>query len=65
MDFLAKKLRPAPTYILPMHCSGFDAKVALERAFGEGCVPTGTGVKVDVIGDTAAEQRIFEPVIIE
>jgi 7,8-dihydropterin-6-yl-methyl-4-(beta-D-ribofuranosyl)aminobenzene 5'-phosphate synthase len=43
-----------------MHCSGFDAKVALEREFGEGCVPTVTGVKVDVVGDPGAEERIHQ-----
>ncbi|KAI0812354.1 beta-lactamase-like protein [Irpex lacteus] len=63
VDFLAYKLRPAPTYVLPMHCSGFDCKVALERAFGEGCVPAGTGVKVDINGDSAAEARMFPPAI--
>ncbi|KAF9051239.1 hypothetical protein BDZ89DRAFT_1057083 [Hymenopellis radicata] len=39
VEFLSQQLKPAPTYILPMHCSGFNAKVALESAFGEGCVP--------------------------
>ncbi|KAF7315560.1 Metallo-beta-lactamase protein [Mycena indigotica] len=45
VDFLANKLIPAPTYILPMHCSGFEAKVKLEAALGEGCVPAGVGLR--------------------
>ncbi|KAI0093388.1 metallo-beta-lactamase protein [Irpex rosettiformis] len=63
VDFLANKLRPAPNYVLPMHCSGFNAKVELERALGDGCVPAGTGAKVDVTGDPTAEKQMFAPVI--
>ena len=63
VDFLANKLRPAPTYVLPMHCTGFGAKVALEHALGEGCVPTGTGVRVEVVGDEEAEKRMFAPTV--
>ncbi|KAI0790780.1 beta-lactamase-like protein [Abortiporus biennis] len=63
VDFLANKLRPAPTYILPMHCSGFKAKVALEHALGEGCVPAGTGIRVEVSGDWKAEKILFPPTI--
>ena len=59
VDFLANKLRPSPTYVLPMHCSGFAAKVALEEAFGEGCVPTGVGHKVIVEGSLEAEDRLL------
>lgn len=43
VNFLAEELIPAPTYVLPMHCSGFAVKVALEAALGEGCVPAGVG----------------------
>ncbi|KAI0689972.1 beta-lactamase-like protein [Cytidiella melzeri] len=63
VNFLSNKLRPAPTYVLPMHCTGFNAKVALEGAFGDGCVPTGTGVIVDVVGDPIAEERMLKPVV--
>lgn len=61
VDFLANKLRPSPTYVLPMHCSGFAAKVALEEAFGEGCVPAGVGHKVIVEGGPEAENRLLGP----
>ncbi len=58
VDFLANKLRPSPTYVLPMHCSGFAAKIALEEAFGEGCVPAGVGHKVIVEGSPGAEKML-------
>jgi len=63
VHFLANRLRPAPTYVLPMHCTGFTAKVALEHSLGEGCVPAGVGMSVDIIGDVSAEPRLFAPVI--
>ncbi|KAH9944682.1 beta-lactamase-like protein [Amylocystis lapponica] len=61
VDFFANKLRPSPTYVLPMHCTGFPAKVALEHALGEGVVPAGVGMKVEVTGDWEAEPKIFAP----
>ncbi|KAG9011070.1 hypothetical protein FRB90_007504 [Tulasnella sp. 427] len=65
VEFLSKSLVPAPTYVLPMHCSGFRAKVALENALGEGCVPAGVGIKVLVKGDEEAEKVIRAPEIRE
>ncbi|PFH50915.1 hypothetical protein AMATHDRAFT_75304 [Amanita thiersii Skay4041] len=62
VDFLSKQLRPAPAYVLPMHCSGFRTKVALEAALGEGCVPAGVGHRVEVIGNQADESHLFPPV---
>lgn len=62
VEFLSKQLRPAPTYVLPMHCSGFQAKIALETAFGEGCVPAGVGLKVEIVGDRAQDANLFPPV---
>ncbi|KAH9952970.1 metallo-beta-lactamase protein [Russula dissimulans] len=50
VDFLSRALIPAPTYVLPMHCSGFATKIALEAALGEGCVPAGAGHKVVING---------------
>jgi 7,8-dihydropterin-6-yl-methyl-4-(beta-D-ribofuranosyl)aminobenzene 5'-phosphate synthase len=49
--FLAHAMHPAPTYVLPMHCSGFATKVALEKEFGQGCVPAGSGMRYEVQGD--------------
>ncbi|EGO25584.1 hypothetical protein SERLADRAFT_348468 [Serpula lacrymans var. lacrymans S7.9] len=59
VEFLSQELRPAPMYILPMHCSGFQAKIALETAFGEGCVPAGVGIKVDVLGNREVNKRMM------
>ena len=58
VDFLSQKMRPSPAYILPMHCSGFAAKIALEEAFGEGCVPTGVGNRVIVEGSPESENFV-------
>ncbi|KIY66895.1 hypothetical protein CYLTODRAFT_423042 [Cylindrobasidium torrendii FP15055 ss-10] len=59
VKFLSETLRPSPTYILPMHCSGFPAKIALESAFGEGCIPAGVGMSVDLQGNEEHEARLF------
>jgi len=64
VDFLSRQMVPAPTYILPMHCSGFQSKVKLEAAFGDGCVPAGVGHKIEVLGDRASESRIFPPTVV-
>lgn len=61
VEFLSQTLRPACTYILPMHCTGFAAKVALEHAFGEGCVPAGVGIHVQVKGDSESEKMMHPP----
>ncbi|KAK2463193.1 hypothetical protein APHAL10511_004848 [Amanita phalloides] len=59
VDFLSRELRPAPTYVLPMHCSGFRTKVALESALGEGCVPAGVGHRVEIVGNRDDESKLF------
>ncbi|KAL0571155.1 hypothetical protein V5O48_010810 [Marasmius crinis-equi] len=58
VEFLSKTLRPSPTYVLPMHCTGFPAKAALEKELGEGCVPAGVGIKVEVVGDREHDARL-------
>ena len=63
VDFFAKQLRPSPTYILPMHCSGFPVKVALEKALGDACVIVGTGMRAQIEGDKEAEKAIFPPTV--
>ncbi|KAF5380524.1 hypothetical protein D9615_004511 [Tricholomella constricta] len=62
VEFLSNQLRPSPTYVLPMHCSGFQSKLALEAAFGEGCVPAGVGMKVNIVGDRERDKEFFPPV---
>jgi len=63
VDFLSRALVPAPTYVLPMHCSGFAAKIALEAALGEGCVPAGVGHKVVINGIPDDEANLRPPSI--
>ncbi|KAI0360827.1 hypothetical protein OH77DRAFT_1418843 [Trametes cingulata] len=63
VDYLANQMRPSPMYVLPMHCTGFAAKVALEDALGEGCVPAGVGHKVIVEGTPATERMIHTPTV--
>ena len=62
VEFLSRQLRPAPTYICPMHCSGFCAKVALKDTFGEGCVPVGVGNKIEVQGDKLHDNKLLPAV---
>jgi len=61
VEFLSKTMIPAPTYILPMHCSGFLAKVALQKALGEGCVPAGVGIKVNIQGSVTDPRFLVPP----
>jgi hypothetical protein len=57
VEFLSKTLRPAPTYVLPMHCSGFQTKIALEKAFGDGCLPACSGMVCDIASDTSIDDE--------
>ncbi|KAF8638023.1 hypothetical protein AX16_010655 [Volvariella volvacea WC 439] len=59
VNFLAHELKPAPAYILPMHCSGFQSKLALEEALGDGCVPAGVGHRIEITGDREHDARLF------
>lgn len=63
IHFLSEALIPAPTYVLPMHCSGFAVKVALEAALGEGCVPAGAGHKVIINGVPEDDASLRPPSI--
>jgi len=63
IHFLSEALIPSPTYVLPMHCSGFATKVALEAALGEGCVPAGAGHKVIINGVPEDDASLRPPSI--
>ncbi|KZO98969.1 metallo-beta-lactamase protein [Calocera viscosa TUFC12733] len=60
VDFMSKQLQPTPKYILPLHCTGFGAKVALREALGDVIVPAGTGIKIDIDGDDDTENDLDE-----
>ena len=55
MEFFASRMNPPPKYVLPLHCTGFNAKVELAKALGEGCVPVGTGNTVEIKGDASTD----------
>ncbi|EUC60370.1 metallo-beta-lactamase superfamily protein [Rhizoctonia solani AG-3 Rhs1AP] len=60
VDFISERLIPAPSYVLPMHCTGFNAKVALAHALGDACVPAGTGMCIEFKGsDSKADERLM------
>ncbi|KAG9045545.1 hypothetical protein FS837_006119 [Tulasnella sp. UAMH 9824] len=65
VEFLSNSLQPAPKYVVPMHFSKFKAKIALAKEFGEGCVPAGAGMKVQVKGDEEGEKTLWTPEIRE
>jgi 7,8-dihydropterin-6-yl-methyl-4-(beta-D-ribofuranosyl)aminobenzene 5'-phosphate synthase len=59
VHFLSQRIRPAPTYVLPMHCSGFPVKVALQKELGEGCIPAGTGMVCEILaGSQELDERL-------
>ncbi|KAJ7188140.1 beta-lactamase-like protein [Mycena filopes] len=64
ITFLSRQVVPTPTYIAPMHCSGFKCKVELEKALGDGCVPASTGMKVEISGDRELDGRLFAATVI-
>ncbi|KAF8745716.1 Metallo-beta-lactamase superfamily, partial [Rhizoctonia solani] len=60
VDFISERLIPTPSYVLPMHCTGFNAKVALAQALGDACVPAGSGMSVEFKGiDSQADERLM------
>ncbi|KAH7339866.1 beta-lactamase-like protein [Rhizoctonia solani] len=60
VDFISERLVPTPSYVLPMHCTGFSAKLALAQALGDACVPAGTGMCIEFKGsDSQADERLM------
>ena len=56
VKFLKNGVKPArPTFVLPLHCTGLAAKVALANAFGEGCVAAGVGMRARIEKPKGAE----------
>jgi 7,8-dihydropterin-6-yl-methyl-4-(beta-D-ribofuranosyl)aminobenzene 5'-phosphate synthase len=43
-----------PEFVVPLHCTGFNAKVALRNKLGNKVVPGGVGMLVVVGGDVAS-----------
>lgn len=60
VDFLVRRVRPQPDWVLPLHCTGMAPRAKLVAAFGNKCVPAGVGMKVVVEGDEAREAELDE-----
>jgi len=60
VDFIARRIQPRPKYVLPLHCTGLEARAKLREAIGEACIPAGVGMKVVVDGDASAESGLDE-----
>ncbi|KAG8909863.1 hypothetical protein FRC01_006681 [Tulasnella sp. 417] len=65
VEFISRSLQPAPAYVVPMHCSGFKARIELEKELGAGCVLAGSGMKVQVNGNEEGEKTLSAPEIRE
>lgn len=48
VDFLSRRLRPTPKYVLPLHCTGLEARAMIRQAMGDACIPAGVGMRVTV-----------------
>lgn len=46
VKYFAEELEPRATFLVPMHCTGFNAKVALSNALGASVVPAGSGSRM-------------------
>ncbi|WVQ74698.1 hypothetical protein IAR50_004302 [Cryptococcus sp. DSM 104548] len=45
VDFLAHRIVPEVKYVLPLHCTGLEARGWLRQEMGDRCVPVGVGMK--------------------
>ncbi|WVW80170.1 hypothetical protein I302_102147 [Kwoniella bestiolae CBS 10118] len=46
VQFISESVRPPPNYVLPLHCTGLEARAMLREKMGESVVPCGTGINV-------------------
>lgn len=58
IDFIARRLRPSPAYVLPLHCTGLEPRARLKAALGDRCIPAGVGMRVTVDGNEEEERTI-------
>ncbi|EIW68999.1 hypothetical protein TREMEDRAFT_62716 [Tremella mesenterica DSM 1558] len=63
IDFLSNRIHPKPAYILPLHCTGMEARAKLLTEMGERCVCAGVGMKVVVMGNDDDERGLDELVV--
>lgn len=58
VEFLGKRMQPRPDWIVPLHCTGVEARGKLIDEFGKQCIPSGVGIKVTVQGDNDREKTL-------
>lgn len=58
VEFLGKRMNPRPDWIVPLHCTGVEARGKLIDEFGKQCIPSGVGMKVTVEGDDEKDQKL-------
>lgn len=46
VDYFAHEIESPLRWVVPMHCTGFNAKVALKNALGDAVVPAGAGSQI-------------------
>lgn len=46
VKYFAEELQPPATFLVPMHCTGFKAKVALGAVLGSSVIPAGSGSRM-------------------
>lgn len=46
VEYFSNTLAQRPRFMVPMHCTGFNAKVALKNAMGDIIVPAGSGSRI-------------------
>lgn len=45
IDFITARVQPRPRWVVPLHCTGLEARGWLRERLGEGCVLGGVGVR--------------------
>ncbi|WVQ78787.1 hypothetical protein IAT38_000878 [Cryptococcus sp. DSM 104549] len=58
VDFISRRVQPTPKYVLPLHCTGLEARAMLREKLGDGCVPAGVGMRVVFEGVEAGEEGL-------
>lgn len=56
VDFLSRRIRPTPEYVLPLHCTGLEPRAMLRAKMGKRVVSGGVGMKVVVEGTGGDEE---------
>lgn len=58
VEFLGRRMQPRPRWIVPLHCTGVEARGKLIDEFGKDCIPSGVGIKVTVDANLEKEKTL-------